>query len=125
MTSSSDDDGPNIRSRLGPKKKPYTPIFKEEWKKHQELAPWLCKGKTDIYFHCKFCFNDYLGGLSAIKQHSKSDKHRVNAKPISVSNSINKLPKLVQYTSNEEKLKKNRNKIGYVYIRTQYCSTDK
>lgn len=68
--SRSDDEGP----KFGSKKKPYTPKFNEEWKKHLEFISWLCKGKTDIFFHCNVCFNDYLGGFSAIKRHSKSDK---------------------------------------------------
>lgn len=99
--SSSDDES----SRFGPKKKPYTPKFKEEWKKLPEFASWLCKGKTDILFHCNVCFNDYLGGLSAIKRHSKSEKHRDNSKSVSVSKSINQLPKLVQHTSHEYQIK--------------------
>ncbi|KAE9522877.1 hypothetical protein AGLY_016688 [Aphis glycines] len=94
--SSSSDEGP----KLGSKKKPYTPKFKEEWKKHPEFASWLCKGKTDTFCHCNVCFYDYLGGLSAIKRHSKSDKHKNNSKSVSVSNPINKMQKFVQHTSN-------------------------
>lgn len=31
--------------------------------------------KGDIYFNCKFCKTDYLGGISAVRKHGKREKH--------------------------------------------------
>ncbi|KAF0709386.1 protein ZBED8-like, partial [Aphis craccivora] len=37
---------------------------------------WIQKSaKGSIYFHCKACRSDYIGGIAALKKHSSSKKH--------------------------------------------------
>lgn len=84
--SSSDEVG-SVRG--WPKKKPYTPKYRKEWQTMKEFSTRISSSKKgETYFHCKLCNGDFLGGLSAVRKHSKSDKHKKNVSVISSSTSI-------------------------------------
>lgn len=88
----------------GPKKKPYTPKYRKEWEKDIDLKKWLTSSeKSNYYCHCKFCFDDYLGGISAVRKHSQSEKHKKNAS--SVSTRIDHLPLVLKVKDNKFKTK--------------------
>lgn len=75
---SSSDESPGTRyKKHWPKKKPYTQRYRKSW-------AWLTFGKKgDMYFHCKVCGDEYLGGISAVRKHSGSEKHKKNSQAVS------------------------------------------
>lgn len=66
-------------------------------------------------FHCKTYFKHYLGELS-VSTAFKSNKYKLNLK--SVTGSINKLPKIVQYILEEYQRKHAELKIAMFYQNT-------
>lgn len=60
---------------------------------------------TTIYFHCKVCLDDYLGGISAVRKHSNSDKHKKNQKSVSKTTNIDKMNTFAHFNQLEVKKK--------------------
>jgi len=80
---SSSGEAKYIKKRKTSVKKKFTHKFRREWMIDDDLEPWLTESiRGDTYFYCKFCNSDYLGGISAVKKHGNSEKHK------SVSSSI-------------------------------------
>lgn len=78
------------RSKGWPKKKPYAHKYCKQWEKESEFKSWIAKSKKDVFhFYCKVCFSDYLGGKSAVRKHSISEKHQQNMRSTQNSVQIN------------------------------------
>lgn len=78
MSSSDENEIPGTSYKKNwPKKKPYTQKYQKNWEQNPQFSTWLTFSKKgNMYFHCKVCGDDYLGGISAIRKHLKSDKHK-------------------------------------------------
>ncbi|XP_008178816.1 zinc finger protein 862-like [Acyrthosiphon pisum] len=88
----------------GPRKKQYTPKYRKQWESLADFQKWLTGSKKgDIYFHCNICYDDYLGGLTAVRKHGSCEKHKKNA--LSVVNMCNPMSKLKSLKSLEDKTK--------------------
>jgi len=80
---SSSGEAKYIKKRKTLVKKKFTLKLRREWMIDEDLKPWLTESiRGDTYFHCKFCKSDSLSGISAVKKHGYSEKHK------SVSSSI-------------------------------------
>lgn len=53
------------------------PNHRRGWERFPEFKKWLSSSKKcNIYFHCNICFEDYPEGLTAVRKHSVSEKHK-------------------------------------------------
>lgn len=110
--SSSEDEYSRIK---GPKKKPYTPKYRKDWERLPDLQKWLtCSKKGDIYFHCNVCYDDYLGGLTAVRKHGSSEKHKKNAS--SVKNMIDPMLKFKSLKTLEDKTKESELRVSMFIV---------
>ncbi|KAE9522707.1 hypothetical protein AGLY_016890 [Aphis glycines] len=71
------------------KKKPYTPKYRKDWERLPSLQKWLTCSKK--------------GGLTAVRKHGSSEKHKKNA--LSVRNMIDPISKLKSLKTLEDKTK--------------------
>ncbi|KAL5237061.1 hypothetical protein ACI65C_004471 [Semiaphis heraclei] len=99
----------------GPKKKPYTPKYRKDWERLPDLQKWLtCSKKGNIYFHCNVCYDDYLGGLTAVLKHGSSEKHKKNS--LSVRNMIDHMSKLKSLKTLEDKTKESELRLSMFIV---------
>jgi len=57
------------------KKKKFIHKYNISWEKHKEFKSWIAPSrKGNLYFNCKVCNEDYLGGIS-VKRHNLSKRH--------------------------------------------------
>jgi len=104
----------------GPKKKPYTPKYRKDWERLPDLQKWLnCSKKGNFYFHCNVCYDDYLGGLTAVRKHGSSEKHKKNS--LSVRNMIDPMSKLKSLKTLEDKTKESELRLS-MFIVEHYIS---
>lgn len=102
---SSSDESPGTRyKKHWPKKKPYTQKYRKSWEQNPEFSAWLTSGKKgNMYFHCKVCGDEYLGGISAVRKHSGSEKHKKKSQAVSNIPPVDKI--FVHHNSLEFKKK--------------------
>lgn len=101
---------------VGQKKKPYTPKYRKEWQTMDKFSTWISSSKKgETYFHCKLCNGDFLGGLSAVRKHSKSEKHKKNVKVIYNTTRIDTMCNTAKFQTLENQKKRGRNSFGNVY----------
>lgn len=115
MSNSSDDDMQS-QGKGWPKKKPYAHKYCKQWEEEKEFKAWIAKSKRDVFhFHCKVCFSDYLGGKSAVRKHSISEKHQQNMRSTQISSKINSSSAFQPHTTFIKKMKESEIRIS-MYI---------
>lgn len=71
-----------------------------------DFSTWISSSKKgETYFHCKLCNGDFLGGLSAVRKHSKSEKHKKNVKVISNTTRIDTMRNTAKFQTLENQKK--------------------
>ncbi|XP_036145651.1 uncharacterized protein LOC114254132 [Monomorium pharaonis] len=61
--------------------------------------------KGAYYFFCKVCASDYLAGISAIRTHENSNKHKSNCKLMKSQVSVLQMPAVSLFKTKEKQLK--------------------
>lgn len=115
----SDSDGYNTDRELGKKssqsrivdskKRKFHHKYRLEWETHNDFKNWLGPSKKgELFFNCKVCDYDNKGGLSAVKKHSKTEKHLKNLNSIKSSKSIKSMfvkPDILETQAKEGELR--------------------
>ena len=54
-------------------------IIQKKWEKDSLYKSWILPVKTDCHkAYCRFCMKELVAGLSELKKHMLSNKHKIN-----------------------------------------------
>lgn len=83
----------------------YEHKYQEHWEHDEDYKKWIGRSKKGhFYFYCKSCLSDCKGGLSAVKKHQSSNKHKQTIKNVKVT-SVFDMPSTKNLISSVRKVK--------------------
>jgi len=79
--------------------------YQKHWEHDEDYKKWIGRSKKGhFYFYCKSCLSDCKGGLSAVKKHQSSNKHKQTIKNVKVT-SVFDMPSTKNLISSVRKVK--------------------
>lgn len=83
----------------------YEHKYQEHWEQDKDYIKWIGRSKKGhFYFYRRSCLSDCKGGLSAVKKHQSSNKHKQTIKNVKVT-SVFDMPSTKNLISSARKVK--------------------